>query len=93
MGDIADMMLEGTLCEGCGVYMGDECGFPRMCKGCAKDAREDGLTVRKTGLGGYQATTSEAYKESLKMNCPICKKRIKKAGLADHQRDTHGAKP
>lgn len=34
MGEIADMMLDGTLCEGCGVYLGDECGYPRYCSGC-----------------------------------------------------------
>lgn len=36
MGDIANMMLDGTLCAGCGEYMG--CagdGFPRYCSGCA----------------------------------------------------------
>ncbi len=32
MGEIADMMLEGDLCAGCGVYMdGDGDGFPRYC--------------------------------------------------------------
>jgi len=33
MGDIADMMLEGILCEGCGEFIdedGDE-GVPRYC--------------------------------------------------------------
>lgn len=41
MGDIADMMIEGVLCESCGSYMGketgypDEEGFPRSC--CDKD--------------------------------------------------------
>lgn len=37
MGEIANMMLEGTLCAGCGEYLeqgwGD--GFPRYCAGCA----------------------------------------------------------
>lgn len=39
MGDIADMILEGELCECCGVYMGDACGYPRKCAGCRRDAR------------------------------------------------------
>lgn len=35
MGDIADMMLEGILCAGCGVYMGgDNDGIPRYCSDC-----------------------------------------------------------
>jgi hypothetical protein len=28
------MMLDGTLCEGCGVFMGDPHGFPRRCQDC-----------------------------------------------------------
>lgn len=42
MGDIADMMLDGILCAGCGVALDDVCedgfetpGYPRYCcKGC-----------------------------------------------------------
>tara|TARA_B100002049_G_scaffold234290_1_gene216487 strand:- start:771 stop:983 length:213 start_codon:yes stop_codon:yes gene_type:complete len=36
MGDIADMMLEGGLCEQCGVVMPDyqEPGYPRSCPDC-----------------------------------------------------------
>jgi len=38
MGEIAEMMLDGILCEGCGVYMGDECGHSRRCRSCQRDA-------------------------------------------------------
>lgn len=35
MGEIADMMLEGTLCQTCGEYIDDDIGgFPRTCAGC-----------------------------------------------------------
>jgi Zn finger protein HypA/HybF involved in hydrogenase expression len=35
MGDVADMMIDGTLCEGCGVYLeGESHGVPRYCTGC-----------------------------------------------------------
>lgn len=38
MGDIADMMLDGVLCEGCGVYLdGDAPGYPRYCEHCQKE--------------------------------------------------------
>lgn len=43
MGEIADMMLDGTLCERCGVYIDDEDespGFPRLCDACAQEALE-----------------------------------------------------
>jgi len=57
MGEIADMMLEGVLCEGCGVYIGEGEGFPGLCGGCADERRADGREVRDTGLGYYQDVT------------------------------------
>ncbi|ALS63598.1 hypothetical protein [Pandoraea apista] len=38
MGDIAEMMLDGTPCEGCGTYLGRVDGFPQRCRSCTKDA-------------------------------------------------------
>ena len=48
MGDIADMMLEGTLCLSCGcydsvVYGIEGTSLPRFCKDCLLDEE-----VRKT---------------------------------------------
>lgn len=40
MGEIAEMMLDGTLCECCGCFIDDEGigGFPRYCSSqCARD--------------------------------------------------------
>lgn len=34
MGEIAEMMLDGTLCEGCGEFLGDPVGYPRYCSRC-----------------------------------------------------------
>lgn len=36
MGDISEMMLEGTLCEECGAFIedGDGEGYPRKCEDC-----------------------------------------------------------
>lgn len=36
MGDIADMMLDGTLCAGCGVYLGSDFDCPQYCSSCKK---------------------------------------------------------
>lgn len=43
MGDIADSMLDGTFCEGCGVFLdGDDPGHPRYCSvECADDRGAD----------------------------------------------------
>lgn len=37
MGEIADMMLDGTLCQICGVYLGGN-GYPQTCDSCAKSS-------------------------------------------------------
>jgi len=37
MGEIADMILEGMLCEECGTFIDDECpDHPRKCAECAQ---------------------------------------------------------
>ena len=40
MGEFAEMMLEGILCQCCGEYIGDSSvgGFPEYCASCEKDA-------------------------------------------------------
>ncbi len=39
MGDVADMMLEGILCQECGVYVGEGVGYPVSCHYCQRRAR------------------------------------------------------
>lgn len=34
MGEVAEMMLDGTLCQFCGVYIGEDVGFPVTCPDC-----------------------------------------------------------
>lgn len=37
MGEVTDMILDGTLCDECGGMVGDEpeaVGFPRRCEDC-----------------------------------------------------------
>jgi hypothetical protein len=41
MGDIADMILDGTLCELCGIYLGKPCDHPKKCKECKKEEGKD----------------------------------------------------
>lgn len=43
MSEIAEMMLDGTLCEGCGKFIGENAGYPTYCSAqCAGD-RDAGL--------------------------------------------------
>ncbi len=38
MGEIADMMLTGILCAGCGVFLNEEeQGYPIYCDECKKE--------------------------------------------------------
>lgn len=76
MGKVADMMLDGTLCMQCGVYVpGEAQGFPRYCSDrCKRTATMDQMP-------------SDASKP--KMLCTVCGKKIKVAGEADHMRNAH----
>lgn len=40
MGEIAEMMLDGTLCERCGCFIGEAVGYPRECFACSASADE-----------------------------------------------------
>ncbi len=37
MGEIADMMMEGQMCQGCGEIMGDGDGYPVFCDSCQEE--------------------------------------------------------
>ena len=40
MGEIAEMILDGILCQVCGTYIDDEDeGFPRTCSDCQKEEK------------------------------------------------------
>lgn len=77
MGEIADWMLEGGLCQGCGVYLGEGDGYPTFCRDCARDqpAREPQFSQPKNVA---------------KVACKVCGRHVKAVGLNDHIRDSHG---
>ena len=38
MGEIAEMMLDGTMCQVCGEFMdGEPAGYPVTCAGCSEE--------------------------------------------------------
>lgn len=81
MGDIADAMLDGTLCECCGEYIGSDAGYPQYCSDeCAADS----------GAEEEAPTNEEA---DTQRHCTTCGKRLKStAGVRQHMRDKHGEK-
>lgn len=73
MGEIADMMLDGTLCEGCGVALdGEAGGFPRRCADCR---RETPSAPAPTTPG--------------KVQCRYCDRWLSPAGVGQHVHDKH----
>lgn len=76
MGEIADMMLDGTMCQYCGVYLHegeDGAGYPQSCDSC----NEDGKPRRKKNANAP------------KMKCILCDRMIKKIGMGDHLQANH----
>jgi hypothetical protein len=61
MGEIADMMIEGDLCEACGVALDSEgYGIPRYCSSeCAKDRGYDGINPDGSGRYGKRLNTEK----------------------------------
>lgn len=56
MGDMAELVLEGVLCQECGVLIDDDdwpgaegmaCGHPRYCYDCGGDPECNGASKRK----------------------------------------------
>lgn len=75
MGEVAEMMVNGLLCQCCGVLMDDheEPGYARTCNGCLRDMERP-----------------QHVSQVPKVACPTCGKKVKPLGLRDHQRDVHG---
>lgn len=95
MGDVADMMLDGTLCQSCGELLIDEHtepnGFPSLCPGCAEDhplgdviKEVDARQVELRMAAHFGVLTRETPTQ-----CPFCKRWVKAIGFSDHFRDKH----
>ena len=81
MGEVADMIIDGTLCEDCGVVLdGEAPGFPRCCQQCEQER-----TISAIDFGARQLAAEMTHK-----TCRKCGKRVKWDGLSDHMRDKHG---
>lgn len=86
MGEIADMMIDGLMCQGCGVFMADmdSPGYARYCEACNPSSKQQ----------RRQFTAARVNEPSFRnMNCPDCGARVRKVGLKDHMRDKHGVTP
>ena len=41
MGEYADAVIEGCMCEWCGVFLKGSPGYPRLCADCAEGLPEE----------------------------------------------------
>ena len=97
MGDIADMMLEGQMCQGCSEILGDGDGYPTFCKSCQKEMDCDQYGEPRSKRAHPSKTPNVTSKDGSplyrpgKVNCPTCNKLVKVTGLEQHTRDVHGS--
>ena len=73
-GDVADAMLDGTLCENCGEFIGSMAGYPRKCAGC---------------VYGEPEAPPDNHRMVATVICPSCDKKVKEVGLGRHVKDAH----
>jgi hypothetical protein len=104
MGEIAEMMLDGTLCEGCGEFIdhGGGDGIPRYCSPqCAADRGaeyfppsedEDGRWADREWLDALtRKAPAQPPNPARRIACTLCGRKCRgKHGLRDHMRDKHG---
>ena len=81
MGEIADMMLDGTMCASCGVFLhggADGPGYPGYCRSCQRDMEPPrmpkvkcptcGKRVKSVGLPDHQRDAHGIRDSSIKTN-------------------------
>lgn len=102
MGEIAEMMLEGILCEGCGTFIDEHGpGHPRYCsKACHPINLQVALkrpTWEKTPAAKRAAKHNHERRERAKeagkkFGCDKCSKLCRTPeGLAQHKIDKHAS--
>lgn len=86
MGDIADMIMDGTLCSQCSSFiddsegLGEAFGVPRLCRSCGGPPESGGVP------------TPTCVNRGLKKHKCHCGKRFRtEQGLADHSRVVHAS--
>ncbi len=83
MGEVAEMMLDGTLCEGCGVFLNASApGYPCYCRDCAGERK-------KLRAAENVAANQKMHAEQKKIPCAVCGRKVKTIGMANHMKDAH----
>lgn len=80
MGEYADLMLEGHICQHCTAPMQEASGYPQSCIDCRSFDRD-------------LAPAEPKANSKTKAACPICGKKVKLIGLDQHRRAAHPNAP
>lgn len=100
MGEYAEMMLEGIVCEGCGEFMGGGApGYPRRCRGCQPPITLLGALKRSLAPNPHARKAERhnrerhiAAKTRKPFECGHCQRLFHtEQGRAQHMRDKHAA--
>lgn len=81
MGEYADMMIDGDVCQVCGGFMEGGGGFPRTCRACLRDERK-----RQPKQPQPQNVSLCACGQPKRANKPCCRSCQRKAVHADTDR-------
>ena len=94
-GDVADAMLDGTLCEGCGEFIGSPVGYPVRCAGCKQDDPVDAdqsayewVRSRSQAVPDPKLIPVDQNSRAT-VSCHSCQKKVKEVGLGRHVKDAH----
>lgn len=71
MGEIAEMMLSGVLCQVCGVFLGEETGYPVTCEDCDSEEEQDFKIECCCECDHFPAGADSTH-------CPMIKKKVKR---------------
>jgi len=81
VGEYADMMLEGVMCQWCGEFLGEGEGFPTICAGCQSESGVDQHGNKPTKTAGQKRR---------RHNCITCSRGFRTVdALNQHNRDKH----
>ena len=92
MGEIAEAMLNGELCEACGEYIGDGDGIPGYCSPqCARDRGAD-WWLEANGYQDAKPTKVEDQRPPKRFKCNVCGKGFRYDYALEQHREATGHK-
>ena len=67
MGEVAELVLEGIICEVCGIFVGEPAGYPRTCDCCCIDKSGRAIVTVRRQFATEETMDMERMVEALKV--------------------------